>query len=677
MNIQLEHPYILAFALLVLAALVSWFLYKRNNLSIPKPVFYGLRVLRTLSVFALFVLLLNPFIEHIERTLSKPVLLVGIDNSKSLQKEAANINALLTSLEEKVRATYDIKKLSITKDVQFADSLNFKGTRSNLGGFVQYTNQYSTDNVAGALLLSDGIYNDGFSPNTQIEVSTMPISTVLFGDTSKYIDVSIADVKHNASVRKGNETTVRLSIKTSNIPDLKTQVFLKEKGRLVGKEMVEISNSGSSTELTFILNPLEVGLHSYIVSIPVINGELNTINNTASFSIDVVESQSSILVVYDVLHPDLGIFASVYNQTLNYSVQTVAVKDLTKSQIEKANLLITRLQTKQGQNTFLSLSADIAKPCLYMLALGQRQLALAGVNLKAKGNTNFVYPDLNKNFELFLSDGLEDQFSNVPALEVPFGDYEISAAWKKLYTQNINGLSSSLALVALNKDVFPAKAMIIGSGYWRWRMNVYARTGNFNAFDGFIKKITDVLIQSGKNEPLNIEIAKRFSLDDDIESKAFLYNTLNEFVPEKEISLAIQSDSLRYQYTYISGTKNYSLRIGSLPVGTYNWQAKTILNGKTLTKGGAFIVEGFDVEMLDLGAKADVLTQLSKSTKGAFFYSAEQEALFTYLIDHKLSKPIESVQRKKSTPIDMLWFFVLLIVVTSLELFIRRQVGML
>jgi len=664
-------------ALLFLAGFSAWFVYKHNTLSIPKAIFYGLRVLRTLSVFALFVLLLNPFIEHIERTLSKPILLVGVDNSKSLTAEAANINLLISSLEEKVGASYDIKKLSISKDVKFTDSLHFEGTRTNLGSFIQYVNQYNADNVTGALLLSDGIYNEGFSPNSQVELTTIPITTVLFGDTSKYLDVSIADVKHNISVRKGNETNIRVSIKALNLASLNSQVFLKEKGKLIGTSPVVISNGGNSTEISFTIAATELGLHNYSLSIPVVKGELNTVNNNTSFGIEVVESQSTILVVYDILHPDVGIFASVFNQTLNYSVQTIAIKDVTKAQVEKADLLVTRLQTQQGQNSFLSLSAKLAKPCLYLFAKGRGELPLVGLDLKSNGTSNFVYPDLNKSFELFLSTGLEDQFSNVPALEVPFGDYEMSTAWKKLYTQNINGLSSTLGLVILNKDVLPAKAVFVGSGYWRWRMNVYARTSNFNAFDGFVKKITDVLIQSGKNEPLSVELAKRFSLDDEIESKAFLYNELNEFVPEKELELQVQSDSLQYQYNYVSGTNQYSLRIGSLPVGTYQWLAKTVLNGKSISKAGSFVVEGFDLEMLDLTAKPDVLEQIASLTNGSFFYAKQQEELFNYLLDSKLSKPIEQVQRKKSAPIDMLWFFILLVVATSVELFIRRQVGML
>jgi hypothetical protein len=140
----------------------AWLLYGRpanwsKNLN---RLLFGLRAV---LVAALLMLLLGPILKQTHNQLEKPILAVVVDDSRSMSlSDTTLIRNTLNSLQEKLKEQdMDVQVRSLSG----ADSLHFNHRRSDLATALRETiNRYEGNNLAGVVLISDGIYNQGLSP---------------------------------------------------------------------------------------------------------------------------------------------------------------------------------------------------------------------------------------------------------------------------------------------------------------------------------------------------------------------------------------------------------------------------------------------------------------------------------------------------------------------------------
>src|SRR5688572_31682602 len=92
-------------------------------------------VLRSLTIFAVLVLLINPKFTQVNYFIEKPVLTVLADNSSSI--EYLGQAHILKSLKDKIKDNQDLNKrfniqyYSFDNQLNINDSLTFKGSQTN------------------------------------------------------------------------------------------------------------------------------------------------------------------------------------------------------------------------------------------------------------------------------------------------------------------------------------------------------------------------------------------------------------------------------------------------------------------------------------------------------------------------------------------------------------------
>jgi hypothetical protein len=213
---QLLTSYSPWFILLCLAAgaLYAFLLYQRKS-SWSKAVNWALAGCRFALVSLLCFLLLGPLVRQVRNTYEKPTVVIALDNSQSVA--LTNDSVRLTQTVNQVRdLAQQLQGRNINVDVQLlegsvpAANLQRDVFRSqvtnldNLLGTIQ--SNYENRNLAGVVLVSDGIYNQGMSP--EFQPYNFPIYSVGLGDTVPRRDLNLKALYYNKISYLGNKFPV-------------------------------------------------------------------------------------------------------------------------------------------------------------------------------------------------------------------------------------------------------------------------------------------------------------------------------------------------------------------------------------------------------------------------------------------------------------------------------------
>ena len=223
MSSLLEFDYSPWFVILCLALGIGYsFIQYQKKAPWSETTNKVLAVARVVLVSILAVLLLGPMIRAVRNFYEKPLLVMAIDNSESvalttdstaLEDLEINLAKLSTVLEDK---GWQVKMVGLSGNTVNLDSLNYNNQRSNLTGMVKsIESEYEGANLASILVISDGIFNSGFSPDL---ISTFtPLYGIGLGDTIPRKDLSIINVLHNKTVYQDNKYPVEVTIRNESL----------------------------------------------------------------------------------------------------------------------------------------------------------------------------------------------------------------------------------------------------------------------------------------------------------------------------------------------------------------------------------------------------------------------------------------------------------------------------
>ena len=147
---------ILAFITALLLALFQY-VYKSKLNNRLKTI---LTVLRTVAVFGILLLLINPKFETKTYYDDKPSLIVAVDNSESVRylQQDKNATSILKSITDnpEIEKQFNIKTYSFGKTLKPIDSLSFSEQQSNISNALKQIGEVYSNQVAPIILLSDG-----------------------------------------------------------------------------------------------------------------------------------------------------------------------------------------------------------------------------------------------------------------------------------------------------------------------------------------------------------------------------------------------------------------------------------------------------------------------------------------------------------------------------------------
>ncbi|WP_167619871.1 hypothetical protein [Maribellus sediminis] len=680
---------ILAF---ILAAIgISLLLYFRNkaNGELSKIQLRTLMVLRFLSFFLIAFLLLSPFIRNLKKITQNPVIITAWDNSSSMTlsgDSAATANEITAVQEEiKKQLSADFELVNYTfGDEPGPDELNFSEKRSDYSQMLTtVVNNHFNQNIGALIFAGDGIYNRGKNPVNLLGDVGFPVYTIGFGDTTVVEDARIQDVRMNRTAFQGNKFPVEVDVQFSRIRNkaLKLSIFHND----VELESVMIAPPNDNYFITkeFILEASEPGLQHYTAIIESTENERNTDNNSANFVINILENKQKVLIISDGSHPDIGAIKNTLDEQKSYDV-TVFTEEPYPGDLKEFNLLIlNQLPTSGKSMGELVEKAKAARlPVLFIVGsktfIPQFNILAQGAAIQPlAGSGEEAQPVLNPGFATFkLSEDFKELLPKFPPLMVNFADYTLDAGFTPLFYQKLKNIETGKPLMATGKIDGRKIGFIFGEGIWRWRLFDYYQNQSHARFNELVNQLVQYLALRENEDNFIIDHQPVYAETDDVVMTAEVYNDAYEKVSSGEINILIRnSNNEEFRFTFDVQGENYYLNTGHLPVGDYTFEAEVTLGDETFTETGYFTVIAVNLENVVTRANHNVLYQLANLSGGQFYLPNNTNSLIDELKNGNKLKAVSYYQEMINELLNLKWLFIVLLVLLSVEWFLRKYWG--
>ena len=643
--------------LIILAFLASLFLaifqyiYKIKERS---QLNYWLSFLRFLAYFFIFILIINPSVKKVQIETVKPNLLVAIDNSSSIKYRGQSENVInLVSLlknNTNLNSKFSINYYSFGKNLEVLDSLNFDENHTNLNiPFSEFSNLYKEGNNP-TVIITDG--NQTIGNNVEFVTYKSKIYPFIVGDTTKVEDIFINQLNVNKDTYVNNKFPVELFINYIGKDEVTKNLKVFHNKDLVFLKQLDFSAAKNIQSESFYLTSLTSGAQYYTASIEELNNEKNTINNTKSFSINVLKEQSKILVVTSIIHPDLGMLKKSIESNKQRSV-TVVYSNKFKEKISDYQLVILY----QPNNEFNTIFNEIFSNSVNYFIISGTNTEWSFLNKsqsvfskKYTSQLENYNPILNLNYATFQTKNID--FSNFSPLEDVFGDVKFSIPINTLLFQQIGSVKTEKPLLATFETKNQKGAVLFGENSWKWRMSSFVASKSFEEFDGFISNLIQYLSSNKINNRLNVNVESIFNSKSTIQISAnYLDKNLN-FDSRAKLWCTIVNKETKFskKFPFALLNNGFQLDLADFPPGDYNYSV-SVENQKEV-RGGSFKILPLEVEHMLVNSNDAYLKITASNSKGKVFYNNQESDLIDALLTNNEFKAIQKSSIEKTPLIE-------------------------
>ncbi|MCC2548096.1 VWA domain-containing protein [Hymenobacter sp. BT175] len=656
-----------------------------------KALNYGLAVLRFVVVSFLAFLLLSPFLKTSTNTTEQPTVVLAVDNSQSVglftpPAVLSQATAGLQQLGQTLRSQgfrVETRTLDATARPTRPDSLQFKAAATDLDALLGGVQEgYEGRNLAGVVLVSDGIVNQGRSP--AYADYRFPIYTVAVGDTVPKKDLSVTALNYNRIAFSGNRFPIEAEISYEGFAGSAITVQLRENGRVLDSKRVPLPAGRRRTKTTFLLTAPAPGKRRYEVAIPVQPGEFTPLNNSKAAYLEVVKGKLRVLLAAAAPHPDLKALraAILQNDNFDLSFYLPGISPLKAQDFDVAILHQLPARTGEGAEVLAQVKSRRV-PALYIIGSQSDLNAYnglgTGLTITPRGQqTDEVLPVLNASFSRFtFEDDAARRFAAYPPAPVPFGDFRVSGNAEVALFQQVGRVKTTKPLLVFGGSAEQRQATLTTEGSWLWRLQEAAENQDRpDAYDRLVGRTLQLLTQNANKKRLDVYPTQdAFTSADDVTFAAETYNAIFERTYGQTIALTLTDEQNKArQFSFTNSEDNSALHLGALPGGLYRYEARATLNGQPQTDRGEVLVQEQQLEALEARADHNLLAQLSGRSGSRLYYPSQFDQL-TRDIRSAGYKPVISTQEDLKDLINLKWLFFLLLALVTAEWATRKYSG--
>lgn len=676
------------------AAYAFAFYYKDKKTSELTPFLRWLAAgLRFILVTFLVFLFLEPLIRTRKNTVEKPIIIIAEDNSASIVAGKDSVfyrHQFPQDWEKEINdlsANYDVRIMSFGEQARDSMDYRYNEKETDISSLFQaVTERYYGKNLGAIILSSDGIYNKGYNPIYAARQLNCNVFTVALGDTTVKIDAAVSKVDNNPTAFLGNTFPLLITLDATRLQGKSSTLSVSElsggKEETLFTKPVNFNSTVFHQTIPVQLNATSSGLKHYVIKLTPVEGEENLVNNRKDVYIRILDQKQKVLILSNP-HPDVAAIAECINSSDGFEAQAFTPDKFT-GQLNKYSLVIlNQLPSAEKQLPGLLKNLNtLGIPTMYIIGSESDIQAFNKLNLGFKiyaqgNNASDAEPAFAKDFSLFtLSDDSRSYFSELPALSAPFGSYSSSPSLNVLCYQNIQGVTTNYPLIAFNQTGNEKVCIIAGEGLFRWKLKDYADHKNNNFFNDLINKMVQYLAVKDDKSFFRIHAPNSFKEDEPVEMDADLYNPSYQLVNDPEVSMIItNSDGKNFSYTFNRTSNAYHLNAGQLQAGVYHYAAQVKQANQLYTAKGEFTVTPVQVEATDLVANHQLLYQLAKEHGGKMIFPNQLPELTKLIAAKEDIKPVIYTHTSYAPLINLKWVFFLLLLLVSVEWFIRKWSG--
>lgn len=650
---------------------------------------YGLAAARFIVVSLLAILLLiNPLVRQVINTLEKPIVVFALDNSESVAKNTAALDALLKQIDALTAqlAKEDVKVVLTTFNQEdqlknFAQ-VKFDAQATPLSAMLgNIQNLYENQNLDKIILLTDGIFNQGASPLYNTYKAS--IFTVGLGDPVPKKDLRVQAVIANKIAYLNNQFPIVADIAQTGFPNQAAMVYLSQQGVVIDKKSIQLKGDNDVVQVSFLANAKTIGNQHFVVSVDALPDEFSQQNNSRDVYVEVIDGKQKILIVSASPHPDVKALRLALAKNENFTID-IHLPGVNTLKNEKYDVVILH-QIPNTQRIGDELWEKFRKeqtPILYIVGsqsnFNSLNNTLKSLKIVPRGSQmDKVTPIWNDKFSKFTFDAKKTEiFKKFPPLSVPFGEVSAGANWEVLMRQRVGTVETQKPLLLLSPAPDEKVAVLLGEGLWQWRMEEFDITQKTELVDELLNKLLQFLNLKEDRRRLKVyPINNEFYDFEKVVFEAEIYNENFERVYGDVINLQLtDGNGKASSYTFTPTAENSRFEIGGLPKGVYAYTASATLKGKVETVKGNFMVKSMQLEDLTYTADHNMLQQLAEKNKGKFFLANQVEPLAKALLENRKPNLIHSREEVQEL-IHWWWLFFVVLVLASAEWVVRKYMG--
>lgn len=691
-KITLQYPTWFIIFCLLLGLLYAGFMYYRDSkfeeaAKWVKPV---ITTLRFLTISILSFLLLSPVVKNQKEEIKQPIIIIAEDKSQSIpsavsKEELETYSTEMASMTTKLSEKFEVVKLNFGDEVVPGTFDTFGYQVTNLSNALNYIHDsYVDQNIGAVIIATDGIYNEGTNPLYENVKFSAPVYTIAMGDTTLRKDLSISNVLHNKIAYLGDKTGIQVDVSAKNAKGANSKVSLYKGKTLLEQKSIRFDNDNDYKTLDFLLEANTVGINKYSVSVSQISDESSYANNRRDFYIEVLDGKQKILLLADGPHPDIAAFKNIVTSNKNYEITTAFVGQGVTNVGDFDLVIFHNLPSSTHDiNEAIDVLNRKNTPRLFIAGSQTNQIKFNAIQnvVKITGNSNTnedIQADFQGGFSLFtISEELKKQLQRYPPLLSQFGDFKLQSVANSLLNQKIKKISTNYPLLAFNDQGGTKSAVLTGEGIWRWRLFDFQEGQNYDVITELVNKTIQYLTVKDDKRKFRVNLAKNvYKETENIIFDAQLYNSSYEMVNEPDVLLTIKDeDNKVYNFSFSKSNNYYTLNAGQFAEGSYQYSANVNFNGENSIAKGRFTIQRVQLEQYNLTANHNLLSALSDKFNGQMYYPTKLTELNSAIMNSDVIRPIVYLSSSTQSIMNNKWIFGFLILLLTLEWFMRRYYG--
>lgn len=685
--------------LFLLTTLLSWWSY-RNVRSLSSLTRYGLITIRSLVFLILLVLLINPYYKAEETTYEKPEIMVVWDNSESTSIAKGNylgresyqkvIEGL--GLKDSTRVSFKTFAMGSSIEPSALDSLPLNESRTNLYNGIEAIKNRAND-ITGAILITDGIFNQGRNPVFESGNISKPIITVALGDTVDQKDLIVEDITTNNTGYKETLHPVEVSISTNGFSGESFRVELRKGSETLQRQTIIPTKNRSSHTLNFDLNLQDEGLQQFEIAIPALEEEWTATNNVQPFAIEVLNEKQRILSLAFEIHPDVRSARSLLLEdenteliprtwlggskfiegSLDVSADTLELfilhgypQSRLPAEVEaKLQELITALPTVIMATPMSDFSA--------LEKLNEVSLPIPPPSFRNIQTVNLVAEA--ERTEHPVMELPEVSFDLLPSLKTPqLRNVSPSVGSTILFVSSFRGEKTQQPLIAIQELGNIRRSQVSAYNWYRFSQSANKTIRDY--WEQLFLNLVSWTATKPDNRKLKIQPTQKvFTGTEPIMLNAFLTNESGEKVSDGTIDIELTGNEIETRFYSMSNVGNgqYQLEINALPKGIYQFSATAKKGSRTIdTQNGELSVSNTNTEFIDTNRNDKLLKQIASGTGGSFFTFSELRGFTDTLKEKGMLSREEKVNTTLFYPYQHSLWFIMVITLLTIEWITRK-----
>jgi len=701
LNINAE-PLLIIFAVILIFGLIFYY-YKYTLPPLGRALKLTLVAVRGITISLVVLILFEPSIAVKTNKTKLKTTAVFLDNSGSVSKYKNEALNLLSSLKE----TFSDKNLPL-KFYSFAekvksinpDSLENISFKRNSTNFNQlFDSLKKADNLSGAVIISDGDYNSGRNPVNLSEQSGVRIFTVGLGDTVAQKDISVNQITKNELIYKNKKTTIGVEIKSTGFTGDKVEVILSKGKTAIEKKAVELNESGI-TELQFEFTQAQTGQRRLTFSVSTLPGEISKLNNRKTFYLNVLKGKINVLMITSSPSADFGfIFNSLKSNPDIHPMKILDLKNNPAAAINYSNKLdssdalillgfplqssdrtltktIEKLITNSKKPFFIFVSEETGTKFLKNIQNGtgivfqNRIKKMVEVQPIPVDEENVLIANNGAGYP-----GLWEDLSPIGLIPV---QPKIPPGTNTILKSRINGAETNFPVYISHNMNGVRSLTFMGKNIWRWKLSPKDNSSMF--YDELIVTAVKWLNAANLKKKISVEPVKRvFASGERIYFVGDIFDDALNPVENADVKVRISGDDYSSTISLLHyGGGIYKNSAEALAGGNYKYESEIKMRSqKVKIITGNFSVEKFSVEKLNSTRNRNILNLVAASTRGKYYDIENSSSLIKLLASNSNSMKKTIVIKSEYNLWQYEFTLILIILLFSLEWFLRKRAGLL